>query len=86
MIGLRFYIYPNPTDNILNLNFWLQESADVFYSIVSFLGNEVKTETQIGNFNGNQNLTIDVSSLEKGIYYIKLRAGNAEQRKIFIKN
>ena len=84
--GLRFYIYPNPTNNIINLNFWLQQTADVFYSITDFLGNTVKQETQLGSYNGNQSLAVDISDLEIGVYFLKLRAGQTEQRKIFIKN
>ena len=70
----------------MNLNFWLLQTADVFYSITDFLGNTVKQETQLGSYNGNQSLAVDISDLEIGVYFLKLRAGQTEQRKIFIKN
>lgn len=82
----RFFVYPNPANNLLNINIWLNESADIYYSIKNALGNTVKEETNLGNYNGNIVESIDISDVNNGIYYLLLRVGDYEQRKIFIKN
>jgi hypothetical protein len=84
--GLRFYLYPNPANSSINVNFWLEQTTNVYYSISYVLGNTVKEETQLGSYNGNQTISVDISDLQNGIYYFKLRVGESEQRKVFIKN
>ena len=58
-------IYPNPVSSELNVNLDLQESA--FYTIYNTLGQSVLQ----GDLQGDS-ATINVSSLAKGTYYIKI--------------
>lgn len=83
---LNFYIYPNPTSNNLNLNLWLTETNEVYYTIESLFGIVVRQETLLGSYNGNITESIDLTEFNKGIYYLRIRTGDKVQRKIFIKN
>jgi hypothetical protein len=81
-----FYLYPNPASSPIHVTFWLVQPADVYYSITSIFGAEISVEKKLGNYTGKNEVSIDISDLENGVYYLKLRAGNIEQRKIMIKN
>ena len=71
-----FYIYPNPTSSILNVDFRIQnEKTEV--QVIDVLGNEVIPKSKIVN----QKCTLDVSSLPAGVYFI--RASTSTQK--FIK-
>ena len=67
-------IYPNPVKNILTIDGLVVQDV-VIYSV---LGKEV---LKISNLN-----TIDVSSLSKGVYFIKVSDGIKAATKKFIKN
>ena len=67
-------IYPNPVKNILTIDGLVVQDV-VIYSV---LGKEV---LKISNLN-----TIDVSSLSKGVYFIKVSDGIKASTKKFIKN
>lgn len=76
-------LYPNPTNNILNIDIELDNPQQVSYTIVDVLGKEYTTpQTFLGN-SGSKH-TIDVSQLAKGIYFIKLKAGDTEKVVRFI--
>ena len=71
---LDISIYPNPVKNILTIDGLVVQDV-VIYSV---LGKEVVKMS-------NQN-TIDVSSLSKGVYFIKVSDGINSSTKKFIKN
>lgn len=81
-----FYLYPNPAQAQINVTFWISKSEQIFYSITNIFGAVVTDEKKLGDFDGKHEVGIDISSIEKGAYYLKLRAGSLEQRKLFIKN
>ncbi len=74
---VRFTIYPNPVQDILNIE---TEEKITKVSIFNVLGQEVKTiqPTSI-------NINLDVSDLDKGIYTIKLFLNGKETFEKFIK-
>ena len=71
---LNFSIYPNPVKDYLNIDYSNSERI----SIYNILGKEV---IRIGNQN-----TVDVSTLSKGVYFIKVSDGVNSSTKKFIKN
>lgn len=76
-------LYPNPANSILNIDIVLDNPQQVSYTIVDVLGKEYTTsQSFIGN-SGSKH-TIDVSQLSKGIYFIKLKAGDIEKVVRFI--
>ena len=68
-----FYIYPNPTKDYINIDCSSFESVAIY----NILGKELIKETS------NR---IDVSSLSKGVYFIKISDGINSSTKKFIKN
>lgn len=70
----RFKIFPNPTLEFLNINSLSLDSATIY----NILGEEV---LKVNNEN-----RIDVSSLSKGVYFIKVSNGINSATKKFIKN
>ena len=72
-----FNLYPNPAHNIIHLK---MDIAPQSISIVDVQGRTVLSPNRL-------NKTIDVSSLEPGTYFVKIRLNNGlERSKIFIKH
>ncbi|MFV9550071.1 M64 family metallopeptidase [Algibacter sp. PT7-4] len=65
-------MYPNPTENILNLEVKSPSDAKVKAEIISIDGKLVKTET----LSGYQNTQIDISHLSQGVYITNFYSGN----------
>ncbi len=63
-------IYPNPSNGLLNL---VYSTSEPFYiSIINVLGQEIK-RVKGSNMKGN---TIDLSLINKGIYFVSIETGN----------
>ncbi|GAB3197818.1 endonuclease/exonuclease/phosphatase family metal-dependent hydrolase [Pontibacter aydingkolensis] len=82
----QFKVYPNPTANYVNLV--LPDRAtkgNVHLSVWSVDGRRV-FETSGNLHDANQNLNSKVSSLAKGVYIIKIHAGNEVYQSRLMKN
>ena len=64
-------VWPNPASNNTNVQFEVNELSNVKVELVNALGQIVYTNN-LGNVNGVQNLSIDASDLEEGIYMINI--------------
>jgi len=68
-------VYPNPAQNILNVELNTDMNENVMVSIVNLVGQEILKKT--GNtVSGKQTLHFDISGLQKGLYIIKVQSGN----------
>lgn len=67
-------VYPNPASNIVNIVYTSYQNVDI--SIVNVLGQEVKRIKENNSTNGIQHRSIDLTSIDKGIYFISINAGN----------
>jgi len=68
-------IYPNPTQDFLNVGFELKSSSDLRMSVIDMQGREMMVR-EFYNLNEGQHLeTIDVSSLTQGMYIIRIDTG-----------
>jgi PKD repeat protein len=84
-VGSDARLYPNPAQNDLNVEFTLQNIADVKVSALNALGQEVLSINQ-NLHSGQHNLHIDVSGLESGIYFISIESlGQNKQVLKFVK-
>lgn len=84
-VGNDAVVYPNPAHNDLYVEFTLHNAADVKVSALNTLGQEVLTIDQAMP-SGKQNLHMDVSNLESGIYFISIEAlGQNKQILKFVK-
>jgi hypothetical protein len=82
---LKFFLFPNPAKDNIILNLWLLEPSEVSVSIENIFGVVAISDKNLGQLIGNTNQTIDISSLESGVYYFRIRTGSYDQRKVFIK-
>ncbi len=74
-----YHVFPNPANAELNINFGKNFNGSV--SIVDMLGKEVMVKT----VDGQLNTTINTSTLEKGVYFIRINNEmNTAQRVIVI--
>ncbi|RYM34048.1 T9SS type A sorting domain-containing protein [Brumimicrobium glaciale] len=75
-----FKVYPNPTSSVVNVEFELQNQEDVTVSIMNTVGQTVTTNN-LGSVSGVQATQLDVSSLESGMYIVRVKTANGEQTK-----
>ena len=68
-------IYPNPARNEVNIAFDLQSSGVAQISIMDLTGREIRTFTKSAGTGAN-NLKMNVSDLEKGVYLVRTLVNN----------
>ena len=77
-------IYPNPTDNTINLAYQLNESGQVIISIIDIKGQQLKQIT-LSNSEGINTDVIDLKSLPKGVYFLQFISKSENITKRIIK-
>ncbi len=80
----EFTIHPNPTENNVFLNVVSGEVKTIEYSIYNSFGLVVLTK-DLGLHNRIINEEIDLSTLNDGIYHIRVSVGDTYESKTFIK-
>lgn len=79
----QFYMYPNPISNQLNIK-WIGASANgIKVNIFDVLGKSIFHYTF--NFTVGEEQMIDLSTIPKGIYFLKMETGSGSVSKMFIK-
>ena len=77
-------IYPNPAQNVLNINFSTEESTDVTVNIINVNGILVQT-TSMDNANaGNRVMTVSTEELAAGIYNLSLVTSSGTETRNFV--
>ena len=74
-------LYPNPTTNVLNIKLGTSNSLPDNYTIYNMLG-QVVLQQSVSELN---DLTVNTSSLSKGMYFIKIATDNASMSLPFVK-
>ena len=64
-------VFPNPTDGFLNIKFTMNKSQSVKLEILSLNG-EIMVSQDLGTVQGSIEKQMDISSLSKGIYILRL--------------
>ena len=72
-------IYPNPTSNLLNINFTAAENQQYSVSILGQDGSQVMTTDYMSTIDGIQHISIDVARLAAGNYYYSIRNSYSNQ-------
>ena len=75
-------IYPNPADNKINIELHDEQIESAQIEIIDTIGRSI----YINNTSSNNEISIDVSNLSKGIYFIKLNTEDRQYIQKFIKN
>ena len=68
---LDIKVYPNPTNNFINIDFNLQNSEKITLKLMTILG-QIIQEISVNKSNGFNNETIDLSNQSSGIYFISV--------------
>jgi hypothetical protein len=66
-------IFPNPTDQNINVAYTLTEQSKVEISVCDLVGRSILSQPNTLQFSGKQQLNIDVSALPNGIYVVKIK-------------
>lgn len=74
-------LYPNPSSNIVNLNFITENAGNVSYTLVDLTGKAVKSIALGNRAAGNYTEQMDVKDLAKGTYLLNLVIGEQIVRK-----
>lgn len=69
-----FVVYPNPANGVFHVMFTNEKNENLSMEIMNNMGQIVKT-LELGNANDIRS-TVDVSDLNKGVYYVKTTLGN----------
>lgn len=79
-------IYPNPAENMFNLNIELADNSNVSYVVINNIGQTVLS-ADLGNLSaGNQIQKINISDLAQGIYMVQVNVnGNITTNKLTVK-
>jgi hypothetical protein len=73
--GLKVNAYPNPSTDLLNVEYSIQNSANVTISLVNMNGQIIRQINQGNLISGNHNAQIEVSELASGNYFLAIQAG-----------
>ncbi|MCC6838218.1 MAG: T9SS type A sorting domain-containing protein [Bacteroidia bacterium] len=77
-------IYPNPSNNEITIVFENASSVNTQITIQSVLGQTVYSESMRASI-GKQTKTLDISSLQNGLYFVQLKAHDVVYSVRFIK-
>lgn len=73
-------VFPNPASNLLTIMIDDAELSEITISMIDLLGKQI-----LVNQTFNKQITIDVSTFSKGIYFIKIEKGNKKYPQSLIK-
>jgi len=76
-----FKLYPNPTENILNISIPSEINGDLTYEIYNNLGQVLKTDKV-----SQKDFMIDTADWSEGVYFIRFKSETLHSTLRFIKN
>lgn len=80
-------IFPNPVNEVLNINFSIKNAETISFNIYDALGRNLDQYKDQRFFNeSNHQHQINVASLSKGVYYVELKSETSSITKTFIKS
>jgi len=77
-------LYPNPSDNFINISYYTTDKSQIKIAIYSYLG-LMAGEYEFNTFTGLNANTIDVSSLSQGIYFLEINFNRQKKVIKFVK-
>ncbi len=84
--SLQFQVYPNPSQNRINLQFYLKEKSSVTVEILSSEGKLIQQHSFLNLPTQINTLPLDVADLKAGVYLITLRTNTEEITHRFLLN
>lgn len=80
----KFEVYPNPAEDQINVSLTLAQSTNTVINVLDITGKVVKT-VNVGEVNGDKNISISLDELNAGVYFIELVTPEGKQVKKFVK-
>jgi hypothetical protein len=77
---------PNPVSGIAQVDFELVKPSDIIFTVYNILNQVVYTRTLDAQGAGNHTESFDFSGLNKGVYTLEIKSGDAISTKKFIKD
>ncbi len=77
-------VYPNPTNNFLNVMYEMEGNGEVNFQVFDLLGNMLSSK-KVDSYTGENTIQFDVSSLNTGSYFIRILKGDQQVVQRFIK-
>jgi plastocyanin len=68
-------IFPNPTKDVLYLDFTMKDCSDLSIKVKSMIGEDKLRTTKVGLCTGQEKVKIDASSLPNGLYFLEIQEG-----------
>ncbi|MFK7772162.1 MAG: T9SS type A sorting domain-containing protein, partial [Saprospiraceae bacterium] len=65
--------FPNPVDQVVNINFSIPVSGNITFTLVDILGRNAQEVNEGKLYEGNYQTVIDVNGLNSGVYYLVTR-------------
>jgi len=81
-----FKIFPNPTGGLVKAHYSLNQESDVTFSITDISGKIVLVQNMGRRSSGDYYNTLDLSKLNRGIYFIYLKHDNISITQKVVKN
>ncbi len=78
-------VYPNPSENQVTIEYEIFGNNEVDLKVINATGKLVANHELDGQKNGKNSVTISVSHLSKGVYFVKLNTGSKVITKKIIK-
>lgn len=77
-------VYPNPASDQLNLTYSIDKTADIEILLLDELGRPMRSLSRGKKAQGEYSEQLSVSDLAAGMYYLRLRAGDAMETKAVV--
>lgn len=82
---LHLFVYPNPSESTLLLDFDTWEHGSARIEIINTLGQQVLLTNNTSFSTGHNNTSVDIQSLPPGVYFVKLAIGTQRTAQRFVK-
>jgi Secretion system C-terminal sorting domain len=75
--SIQLEAYPNPSNGQMTLEYTLSVAATVQIDVLNLLGQPVMNLLNAQQFSGKHTLPAELSDIQNGTYFLRIRAGNA---------
>jgi hypothetical protein len=79
----KFSLYPNPAKNNTNINFYSNKHQELEISLFNVIGKEID-KIKVNVLLGNNNISLDVTSLKNGVYFININKLEGKSIKLIV--
>ncbi len=80
-----FSIYPNPSSDIVNIDYFMLDPGEVEVHIYNSMGTAVISQVDNSTGEGRQSISINIRDLSQGLYLLTLRVGDSIRAENFLK-